>query len=624
MTHDLDIALSPEQKAAVEHKGSALVVAGAGSGKTRTLTAKIVHLIRSGIAPERILAITFTNKAADEMKHRLVEMTGFSLDRFPWVRTYHSACYRILRTHCQLLGYQNPLQIYSNYQQEKLVKEILIRGNIDKKYFYQVSAHISHAKNSGDPDAYFDKNPRLSYFRLRDIFDRYEKSLMERNAVDFDNILYMTRELLRTHETIRKQYLNLFSYVLVDEYQDTNNLQEDLTRLLTGGENLFCVGDDWQAIYGFRGSNVNHFLSFAKNYENAKIFRLERNYRSASEIVDAANGLIRYNRQRMDKTCFSKKTGGSIEIQEFYSDSEEAMWVSDKIRRLHDAGIDYDQIAVLYRTKFCSLSFEKAFRYASIPYRMLGAKGFFERREILDITCYLTAAVFDKDDAAFERIINVPKRGIGPGTVKKIGEMKTEGESLQGAARMALEKKILSGKIYDALKHLFSILDEVASMSPDRAIRTILDRTGYLDNLKQSAKTREDYTAREENIEQLIYSASLKDSIVEYLEEASLIREDRKEEEEEGASQSAVNLATMHASKGLEFHAVFVAGCEENLLPHWKSKETDLELQEERRLMYVAMTRAAHCLFVSSANFRKGQFNPKSRFVDELLSPPLE
>lgn len=611
------IALSPEQKAAVEYTGAALVVAGAGSGKTRTLTAKIAHLIGSGMAPERILAITFTNKAADEMKQRLVSMTGFPLERFPWVRTYHSACFRILRTHCRLLGYRSPLQIYSDYQQEKLIREILISGNIDKKFVYAISAHISRAKNSGDPAAYFDKHPRVSYFRLAGLFDQYEKSLMSRNAVDFDNILFMTRELLQAHGAVRDQYRRLFRYVLVDEYQDTNNLQADLTRLLTGGKNLFCVGDDWQAIYGFRGSNVSHFLSFAENYQNAKIFRLERNYRSAAEIVEAANGLIRYNPRRMDKTCFSKKMGGSIEIREFFSDAEEAVWVADSIQRLNDEGISYDQMAVLYRTKFCSLSFEKAFRYAGIPYRMLGGKGFFERMEILDLTCYLTAAVFEKDDAAFERIINVPKRGLGPGAIQKIAEMKAEGKSLQEAGRMAVEKRSLSGKVHDALKKLFSVLDEAASRSPDAALRLVLEQTGYLNYLKQSAKTKDDYTAREENIEQLIYSASQKETIVDYLEEASLIREDREEE----ANRSVVNLATMHASKGLEFYAVFVVGCEENLLPHWKSKESDLDLQEERRLMYVAMTRAAHCLYVSSATYRKGQFNPRSRFVEELMTP---
>ena len=301
------MALSPEQKAAVECTGPALVVAGAGSGKTRTLTAKIAYLIKNGYAPERILAITFTNKAAEEMKSRLVALTGMSADRFPWVRTYHSACFRILKKHCQVLGFLPPLQIYSEYQQQKIVKDILINRNIDKKYLYAIRAHISNAKNSGDADAYFSAQRRMGYGSLRELYRDYEAVLSEKNAVDFDNILLLTRNLLRDHPEIQRQYQSLFAYILVDEYQDTNNLQEELTRLLLGNGNLFCVGDDWQAIYGFRGSNVDHFIGFEKNYKGSRIFRLEQNYRSAEEIVAAANELIRFNRHRVDKECFSQK-----------------------------------------------------------------------------------------------------------------------------------------------------------------------------------------------------------------------------------------------------------------------------------------------------------------------------
>jgi len=289
---NFNIKLSAEQKAAVEYFGPALVVAGAGSGKTRTLTAKIAYLINNGYSPENILAITFTNKAAGEMKHRLVDLTGLSLDRFPWVRTYHSACFRILKQHCNLLGFKYPLQIYSEYQQQKVLKQIIAKLNIDKKYFFPIRSHISNAKNSGNPDAYFEGHQRIAFTHLVDIYDLYEKELFEKNAVDFDNILLMTRNLLRDHHEIQFQYQSLFSYILVDEYQDTNDLQENLTRLFLGNDKLFCVGDDWQAIYGFRGSNVEHFLRFLKNYKGSKIFRLERNYRSADEIVQIANELI--------------------------------------------------------------------------------------------------------------------------------------------------------------------------------------------------------------------------------------------------------------------------------------------------------------------------------------------
>jgi len=609
--------LSDEQSEAVAFDGSALVVAGAGSGKTRTLTAKIAHLINSGYSSKRILAITFTNKAAGEMKQRLVQMTGLPAEAFPWVRTFHSASFKVLKQHCRLLGFAQPLQIYAEYQQQKLFKEILALLNIDKKFLFSISSQISAAKNSGNPEDYLNRNSSYSYMRLADVYKLYEKHLFEKNAVDFDNILMLTRNLLRDHPEVRGQYQRLFSYVLVDEYQDTNDIQEDLTGLLLGSGKIFCVGDDWQAIYGFRGSNVNHFLRFKEKYPSARIFRLEQNYRSAEEIVAAANDLIRHNTRRMEKECYSRKTGGKIKIEHFFSDDEEAAWVAGRIRSLQRKKIPCDEMAVLYRTKFCSYSFEKAFRSGRIPYRMLGSKGFFDRKEVIDITCYLTAAIFDKDDAALERIINIPKRGIGPGTISKIAAMGNEGDGLQAAVRRAVTDSLLSGKNYQALKSLVELIDRIRDMRPDGAIREVLDGAGYLDYLRQYAKTPDDYTSRVENIEQLIYSASQHETMLDYLEEAALIKEDK---EESNDSDQGVNLSTIHASKGLEFNVVFVVGCEENLLPHWKSKETPSEVDEERRLMYVAMTRAEQYLFLSSAGYRKGQFNPRSRFLEEIIS----
>jgi len=609
--------LSDEQSEAVAFDGPALVVAGAGSGKTRTLTAKIAHLINSGYSSKQILAITFTNKAAGEMKQRLVQMTGLPADEFPWVRTFHSASFKILKQHCRLLGFAQPLQIYAEYQQQKLFKEILALLNIDKKFLYSISSQISAAKNSGDPEDYLNRNSSYSYMRLPDVYKLYEKHLFEKNAVDFDNILMLTRNLLRDHPEVRDQYQRLFSYVLVDEYQDTNDIQEELTGLLLGNGKIFCVGDDWQAIYGFRGSNVNHFLRFKEKYPLARIFRLEQNYRSAEEIVAAANDLIRHNAMRMEKECYSRKTGGKIKIEHFFSDDEEAAWVAGQIRGLQRKKIPCDKMAVLYRTKFCSYSFEKAFRSGRIPYRMLGSKGLFDRKEVIDITCYLTAAVFDKDDAAFERIINIPKRGIGPGTIGKIAAMGNEGDGLQAAVRRAVTDSLLSGKNYQALKSLVGLIDRIRDMRPDGAIREVLDGSGYMDYLRQYAKTPDDLTSRVENIEQLIYSASQHETMLDYLEEAALIKED-KEESDHG--DQGVSLSTIHASKGLEFNVVFVVGCEENLLPHWKSKETPSEVDEERRLMYVAMTRAEQYLFLTSAGYRKGQFNPRSRFIDEVFN----
>jgi len=607
--------LTPQQEKAVRHMGPALVVAGAGSGKTRTLTAKIAWLIENGYRPENILAITFTNKAADEMKRRLVAMTGLSLDRFPWVRTYHSACFQILKRDCGLLGYVPPLQIYSDYQQQKILKELLIRYNLDRKYLYPLRAAISNAKNSGNPESYFDAHPRLGNVRLAEIYRDYEALLRKKNAVDFDNILLMTRNLLRDHENVRKRYNDLFSYVLVDEYQDTNDLQADLTKYLVSDGNYFCVGDDWQAIYGFRGSNLNHFLTFQKSFPNARIFRLEQNFRSAHVIVETAGRLITHNRLRMDKTCFSEKKGGNVRVLSFFSDDEESSWVADEIKRLNRTeGIGFENMAVLYRTKFCSLPYERVFRMAGIPYQMLGGKGFYERKEIMDINCYLLSAVFEKDDAAFERIINTPRRGIGPKMLNTINNCRKDDEGLLAGARRAVREKMLTPKVHRALSDLLGLIEDIRDKKPDDAIIEVLEKTGYETYLKDYSKSPDEFTARMENIEQLIHAASGYKTILDYLEEAALIREDR----EEDGTGLGVNLATIHASKGLEFKVVFVIGCEENLLPHWKSMETEQELSEERRLMYVAMTRAESHLYITSAGYRKGQYNPPSRFIDEI------
>jgi len=610
--------LSKEQEKAVAFVGSpALVVAGAGSGKTRTLTAKVAHLMESGHDPERILAITFTNKAADEMKSRLVSLTGKPLGRFPWVRTYHSACFRILREHCEAVGFKNPLQIYAEYQRQKTLQEILARLNIDKKALPTLVAHVSNAKNSGDPASFGEKLPRFGGIRFTEIYSQYQKEMISRNAVDFDDILLFTRDLLRTHGPIRKHYQELFTYILVDEYQDTNDLQEELTGLLVCNGNLFCVGDDWQAIYGFRGSNVGHFLSFARKYSGSEIFRLEQNYRSADEIVQVANRLIDHNPDKVEKRCFSSKGGGIVELHEFYDEKQEAAWVAAKVRSLRQMGISWEKMAVLYRTKFLSLAYEQAFRAAGIPYRMLGSKGFFERREVLDIHCYMASAVFPKDDVGFERIMNVPRRGIGPAVLGKIQALRTDDMSLQEATRSALQQEILAPKVRKALGELMDLLDKIRDHRPDAAIRTVLSQVQYMDYLKQVTKADSmDFTSREENIEQLIYSASQKETIVDYLEEASLVKDDK---EQDDAEQSmGVNLSTVHASKGLEYQAAFVVGCEEDLFPHWRSLDSEAGLQEERRLMYVAVTRAQRYLFLCYSFLRKGNHAERSRFLEEI------
>ncbi len=612
--------LSEQQQTAVLHTGSpALVVAGAGSGKTRTLTAKIMHLIDQGFDPTRILAITFTNKAAQEMKSRLYKLSGLGYAKFPWVRTYHSACLVIFKTHSHEIGYTSPIQICSIYQQKKIVTEILVNNNLEKKHAGNLISIISRAKNSANPDRYFDEHPRMGMIRVVDLYKEYEQRLFEANLVDFDNILLKTRDILRDFSEIQQRYKRQFTHILVDEYQDTNNLQDELTRLLLGDHgNLFCVGDDWQAVYGFRGSNVNHFLQFSNRYENARIFRLEENYRSADEIVQAANGLIDFNADKMDKKCFSQKRGGVVEIHEFFSEGEEAEWVAKRLKALNckGEGIDFDKIAVVYRTKFCSLAFEKIFRMFKIPYRLMGAQGFFERMEILDINSYLSAAQFPNDDVSFERIINTPKRGIGPAMVKKIGTMKEQGMSLSGAARKMVQERVLTPKVHGELSKLLELLDSLWDLSPNQAMERVLDETAYFDYLKKKVKTEAEFISKKENIEQLVYTAREKSTILEYLEEAALIREDTKDEDDDG---EGVALLTIHSAKGLEFDTVFVVGCEEKLFPHWRSIDAgEQALQEERRLMYVAMTRAERFLYLSHASYRKGQFAMRSRFIDQI------
>ncbi|OQY00722.1 MAG: DNA helicase UvrD [Desulfobacteraceae bacterium 4572_130] len=613
--------LSKQQQNAIHHTGSpALVVAGAGSGKTRTLTAKILHLIESGYSSSRILAITFTNKAADEMKSRLYKLTGINYVKFPWVRTYHSACFLIFKKHCHVIGYSSPIQVCTGYHQKKMMVEVLEENKIEKKYAATMISFISKAKNSGNPEKFISQRPQMLGIRTIDLFKQYEEKLFTANSVDFDNILLKTRNILRDNKNIRDYYKNFFTHILVDEYQDTNNLQDELTRLLLKDHgNLFCVGDDWQSVYGFRGSNVNLFLQFSKRYKNSKIFRLEQNYRSTNEIVQTANGLIAFNHDKIDKKCFSKKSGGTIEIHDFFSDSEEAAWIAKQINSLnsHKHEVDYGKIAVIYRTKFCSLAFEKTFRNFKIPYKLMGSQGFFERMEILDLNSYLNACFFPEDNISFKRIINTPKRGIGAAMIKKIEGFKTNEMSLQDAARKIVKEKILKETPHEKIRKLLDILDSIKTLPPSRAIEKIIFETEYYAYLEKKTKTRAEFISKKENIEQLIFTARGKDNILEYLEEAALIREDKDDNKKN--SNKKVSLLTIHSAKGLEFNTVFIVGCEENLFPHWRSIELgEKALQEERRLMYVAMTRAKKFLYFSYSSYRKGRLGKKSRFINQI------
>lgn len=608
--------LSAQQKIAVEHIGSpALVVAGAGSGKTRTLTSKIAYLVSNGYEPERILAITFTNKAANEMKTRVAKVTGISIKRFPWVQTYHAACFTILKRHCGELGYKLPLRVINQNHQKNIIKDVLEKSNVDKDFNRMAVKSISNAKNFGDPLKYFDLNQSQYYLPIQDIYDLYEKELKNMNAVDFDNILVMTRNILRDNEDIRKYYSEFFQYILFDEYQDTNNLNEEITSLLIQNGNFFAVGDDWQAIYSFRMSSVDHFINFKSKYPNGKIFRLEENYRSSDIIVQIGNELIGHNKNRVEKRCFSKKSGGVVELKIFGNDTDEAEWVVQQIISHNTSVGAFDDMAVLYRINKCSFKFEQVFRVNNIHYKILGGKGFFERKEVIDLLSYLSASVYD-DNISFERIINIPKRGLGSSVINRIKKLKQDDISIKQAAWVLIYNNELTPKKYDSLNNLLQFLDEIKVMTPEDALNEILFKLGYMDYLEKYCKSSHiELEKKEDSIKQLIQMALEKTNIKDYLNDISISSNNNYEGKD---SQKGVTLSTIHSVKGLEFSLVFIVGCEEMILPHRESIKKDEKIQEERRIMYVAITRASKHLYICSSNERTGCFGMPSRFYYEI------
>lgn len=613
--------LSQAQRAAVTHiSGPAIVTAGAGSGKTRTLTNKIAYLVNDlNYDPAKILAITFTNKAAFEMKTRLQKVTGRPVADFPWVRTFHSACFQILKEHCELLGYRKPLLIHDDSQQQAHLKKVLAALDVDRKYLYPAASMISAAKNSGDPSTYLKTAARVP--RHAEIYRSYNERLEQSNCVDFDDILLLSRQLLTNHPEIRERYRQAFDYILVDEFQDTNTIQNQVVDLLLRDGNLTVVGDDYQSIYRFRGADPFHFIHFPEKYEGASIFRLEENFRSTAQIVAAAESVIANNLRRIEKNCFSSREGEPVLLKILPDQEAEAEWVARKCRELaSDRGIPLDQTAILYRTKFTSLPFERALRFARLPYTMVGAQGFFQRREVQDINSYLICAVNPRDDVSFERIVNVPRRGIGPAAATKIQAGKRGLLSLQEACRQAVGKNILPKKASAALGQLLDLLESLGREKPAEAIRRVLLETGYDEYLKSFSENADDFQNRRENVMQMMYDASRKETIAEYLEDAALIRDDQDTTD----SGKGIRLSTIHAAKGLEFRAVFVVTLEEGILPHHRSVTMDVEnesdegIEEERRLMYVAMTRASDILILTGAANRRGEEAIPSRFLDEL------
>ncbi|MDR3554791.1 MAG: ATP-dependent helicase [Syntrophobacteraceae bacterium] len=620
-------SLSREQASAVEYlDGPALICSGAGAGKTSTIVAKFEYLLEKGCDPGRILCITFTNKAANELKDRLKQSSGRKAADFPWVRTFHSSMLQILKAHAAVMGFTTPISIYDGSDQLGLVKNILENGfNIDGKYAKAVRGHIGKAKNSIAPDAYIHS---VKEFRKLDfIFEQYNRRLKESNAMDFDDILVHAHDLLKANPEIRTAYQNLFQYILLDEHQDSNSIQNAIVKFLVNKGNITVVGDFSQSIYGFRGADPGYFARFPAEYEGTKIFLLEQNFRSTAPIVDLGNEIISFNNEEIKKKCFSTRPGNPPSLKGFENSSEEARWVGKRCRAYRRDGLPFEQMAVLYRTSFISRIIENEFNKLGVPYKLVGGVSFFERREIKDLTSYLACAVNPRDDVAFERILNAPKRGIGKVSIQKIRDTDMPGASLMEKSPIAIQKKTGLQKAAGGIGMVLFIVDRIKNMPPGEALREVIEITQYEKYLESWAGVGDDssLSSRLENIEELLSIAEGKQTIEEFLEDCSLRSEEEADEEEE---DRGVRLSTIHAAKGLEYHTVFVVGCERNILPHWRSVEEDDGksnggIEEERRLFYVACTRAGRNLHISYADWRQNKPSGISPFLEELSDEHL-
>lgn len=622
------------QKEAILHtEGPLLVLAGAGSGKTRVVTGKIAYLIEEmGVSPYRILAITFTNKAAKEMKERVAKQLGRTVEGM-WISTFHSMCVRILRGDIHYLGYDKNFAIYDSADQKTLIKECMKELNISKEMFkpYGLLSQISTWKNEGtDADSAMKENFGDFYGRqTAEVYRLYEKKKRENNALDFDDLLVKTVELFQLKADVLAYYQQKFEYIFVDEYQDTNHIQYLLVKMLSAkAKNLTVVGDNDQSIYRWRGADIGNILSFEKDFPGAKTILLEQNYRSTTPILDCANALIANNPTLKEKNLWTAKSGGDpVVYREFYHSSEEELAVVQKMQHLNYKGTAYGDMAILYRTNAQSRGFEEALMREGIPYRVVGGLRFYDRREIKDVIAYLAAVNNPKDDINISRIVNVPKRGIGDTTLEKLRAFSAE----RGMSLFALmeklesypELKIRAQKNIREFVNLIHLLqNKAAELSLAELVEAILFESGYADELKRE-DTVESRT-RLENVEEFISAAAEFEesnpemSLTDYLGNLSLIS-DKNELDDES---HAVKLMTIHGAKGLEFPVVFVVGLEERLFPTSRSYDDEESMEEERRLMYVAVTRAEEKLFLSSAKSRTlyGKRNSamKSRFVEEI------
>lgn len=626
--------LNKEQQQAVQHtEGPLLILAGAGSGKTKVLTVRIAHLLAQGVNPYEILAITFTNKAAKEMKSRVEGLVGDVANRI-WLSTFHSFCAKFLRFELDnFLGYNSNFTIYDTSDSQAVIKAALKALNLDDKY-YPVGAMIgaiSDAKNKLLFASDFRKQARDFYQeKVADVYEYYERELRKNNALDFDDLLLVAVKLLQSNEAVLDKYSKRFRYVMIDEYQDTNHAQYLLAKLLASHwKNIAVVGDADQSIYAWRGADIQNILDFEKDYPNCTSIKLEQNYRSTKIILDAANAVIENNEGRPKKNLWTDKTEG-VKIQHFtaQSEHEEAAFIGDTIAKKHDIhGVPYGDMAILYRTNAQSRVLEEALIKRALPYTMVGGTKFYDRKEIKDVLAYLRVLYNPFDDLSLLRIINVPKRSIGATTVAKLQDYaRANGTSLFMTLTQLHLVDTIKGKTKEKLEEfgilIFTLVAEMEDKTVLDILESILDRTGYLAQLEESTDPQDQ--ARAENIGELLSVAKdFQDTnptgtVEDFLEQVALVNDVDSFEQEE----SKVTLMTLHAAKGLEFPIVFLGGLEEGLFPHSRTLMNPEEIEEERRLAYVGITRAEKELYISNATTRTvfgrtSSYLP-SRFIDEI------
>ena len=645
---DLLNDLNDAQRAAVEYiDGPSLVIAGAGSGKTRVLTYKIAYLLSQGMKPWSIMALTFTNKAAREMKERIGKLVGNDLAQHLYMGTFHSIFSRILRAEAEHIGFNNNFTIYDESDSRSLIKAIVKEMGLDDKKYKPAAVHakISMAKNNlmsaaayESDAAIFEQNKRAQMPEVGKIFVAYVQRCKQANAMDFDDLLTLTYQLFREHEDIRHKYAARFDYVLVDEYQDTNHVQMSIVMQLCQEKQRVCaVGDDSQSIYSFRGANIDNILNYQRQFQGTRLFKLEQNYRSTQTIVEAANSLIKHNRNQIPKDVFSENAKGEkIQYKPAYSDKEEAAIVAKDVKRIRrEDGCQYSDFAILYRTNAQSRSFEEEFRKQGIPYRIYGGLSFYQRKEIKDIIAYFRLVANPDDEEAIKRIINYPARGIGATTVLKIADCAHQNQvsfwEVIGAPErygLAVTKGTMN-KLETFRLLISSFIERAQTTDVYELGDAIIKESGISQDI-MSGKDADDL-ARQENLEEFLsgMSAFVEERreegrfdelfLQDYLQDVALLTDADSDGDKD---EPRVSLMTIHAAKGLEFPTVFVVGLEENIFPSPLSAASLRELEEERRLLYVAITRAEkHCILTNAKNrwrYGKMEFDNPSRFIDEI------